>query len=269
MMPACSAMRFLLLVAIGSVLCLLVQCNDGGESSRVLNGTVLNKHEMPWLTPVFYSNYKNVVNPACTGSIIGKYHVLTAAHCYNAGWVGTGVHKRSEVVSFNKIVKWNTAPGVDIAVITLEDEIEFKPGVVEKAKLASPCESCCPTCSKNCDIDLTAAGWGRDPSDPEGSTQDSPKKTTMVCDKESKMDDFHYFRAIDKSDPHHKDVCKGDSGGPLINKNVIYGTVVRGGYCTKDPISRYGRWGTYANVRHPEIQDFIKSIVSDVEIEGQ
>ena len=35
----------------------------------------------------------------------------------------------------------------------------------------------------------------------------------MVCDKESKMDDFHYFRAIDKSDPHHKDVCKGDSGG--------------------------------------------------------
>ena len=35
----------------------------------------------------------------------------------------------------------------------------------------------------------------------------------MVCDKESKMDDFHYFRAIDKSDPHNKDVCKGDSGG--------------------------------------------------------
>ena len=54
-----------------------------------------------------------------------------------------------------------------------------------------------------------------------------------------------------------------------MNKNVIYGTVVKGGLCTKDPIGRYGRWGSYANVRHPEIQDFIKSIVSDVEIEGQ
>ena len=35
----------------------------------------------------------------------------------------------------------------------------------------------------------------------------------MVCDKESKIDDFHYFTAIDKSDPHNKDVCQGDSGG--------------------------------------------------------
>ena len=57
--------------------------------------------------------------------------------------------------------------------------------------------------------------------------------------------------------------------GPLINKNVIYGTVVSGGLCTKDAGSPHGRSGTYANVRHPEIQEFIKSIVSDVEIEGQ
>ena len=47
----------------------------------------------------------------------------------------------------------------------------------------------------------------------EGPTQDAPKKTTMVCDKKTKIDDFHYFTAIDKSDPHDKDVCQGDSGG--------------------------------------------------------
>ena len=40
----------------------------------------------------------------------------------------------------------------------------------------------------------------------------------MICDKETwvgKKDslDFHYFTAIDKSDPHNKDVCQGDSGG--------------------------------------------------------
>ena len=35
----------------------------------------------------------------------------------------------------------------------------------------------------------------------------------MVCDKKRRSFDFHYFNAVDKSDPHHKDVCQGDSGG--------------------------------------------------------
>ena len=35
----------------------------------------------------------------------------------------------------------------------------------------------------------------------------------MVCDKNKKSDDYHYFQAIDKSDPQGKDVCGGDSGG--------------------------------------------------------
>ena len=57
--------------------------------------------------------------------------------------------------------------------------------------------------------------------------------------------------------------------GPLMNKNVIYGTVVSGGPCTRGANTPHGRSGKYANVRQQEIQRFIKSIVSDVEIEGQ
>lgn len=301
MMLAHSTIQFLLLVATGSSLFLHVQCKPGGESSRVLNGTPLYKHEIPWLTPIFNSSK---TESQCTGSIIGKYHVLTAAHC-NLGdveWVATaGAHKASEVESFNKIVKFQylrngeaydiysapdreeekakwilnplfgmPSPGIDIAVLTLKDEIQFKPGVVEKAKLAPLCNSCCPRCSKGCDIDFTVAGWGNDPADPEqiGGTSDIPKKTTLVCNENEKSDDYHYFNAIDKFDPKGKDVCGGDSGGPVMNKNVIYGTVVSGYICTYEA-PETGRSGKYANVRQQEIQRFIKSIVFDVEIEGQ
>ena len=54
-----------------------------------------------------------------------------------------------------------------------------------------------------------------------------------------------------------------------MSKNVIYGTVVTGWPCTSEAVYPHGRSGKYANVRQPEIQEFIKSIVSDVEIEGQ
>ena len=57
--------------------------------------------------------------------------------------------------------------------------------------------------------------------------------------------------------------------GPLMNKNVIYGTVISGGLCANESIYDHGRSGLYANVRQLEIQNFIKSIVFDVEIEGQ
>ena len=53
-----------------------------------------------------------------------------------------------------------------------------------------------------------------------------------------------------------------------MNKNVIYGTVVSGYICTYEA-PETGRSGKYANVRQQEIQRFIKSIVSDVEIEGE
>ena len=45
--------------------------------SFVKNGTIVDPpHSMPWLVAIRIDNRRQ-----CTGSIIGKRHVLTAAHC--------------------------------------------------------------------------------------------------------------------------------------------------------------------------------------------
>ena len=51
-----------------------------------------------------------------------------------------------------------------------------------------------------------------------------------------------------------------------MNGNVIYGTVVNGLPCASEQVYDHGRSGKYSNVRHPEILEFINSIVSDLEI---
>ena len=51
--------------------------------------------------------------------------------------------------------------------------------------------------------------------------------------------------------------------------NIIFGTVIGGTHeCHWPPYPTHVRCGAYANVRHDGIQEFIRSIVPDLEIDG-
>ena len=123
-------------------------------------------------------------------SIIGKRHVLTAAHCHgNYMTVDVGAHDLRELGKVGKNVKvekfevfsdegpkelslegsdwWKDYADRDIAVITLAEDVLSDDSLkVEKAMLGPPKDTDCQDCSGTCSATFDASGWGSDPIHP-------------------------------------------------------------------------------------------------------
>ena len=51
------------------------------QNDRILNGEDVPAHKYPWLSLVEELDLNGTVVGTCTGSVISRYAVLTAAHC--------------------------------------------------------------------------------------------------------------------------------------------------------------------------------------------
>merc|ERR1712136_89869 len=238
-------------------------------TGRVRDGDIIDPpHSMPWLVSIMFKGAN-----WCTGSIIGKRHVLTAAHCYgpevyNKMSVAVGAHDLNELGKVGKEVKIEklevfTDEGPkelsleefeypkydrDIAIITLAEDV---------------------LSDESLRVEQAALGWGQDPINPK--TQSFPKTTTKRCVDCAYVDESFQY-AIDEnkttcaeSDVNnlHHDVCHGDSGGPLTvaGTRIIVGIVQNGIHCA-DPGRRVG---IYQDVLKPVVQCFIAEIVPELD----
>jgi secreted trypsin-like serine protease len=180
----------------------------------------------------------------CSGSVVHKYAVLTAAHCVvtaksaviKIGLVDQRAPKSSYDTIEAKIFIWpstysyNYRGGVnenDIALIILSKPSRFAPAPMasSKAKLKKLQST-------------TAIGWGITVETQRTitrylQTQNFPYLDPNTCKKYSGVNDPKMVCTGLNMKKYKVNICSGDSGGPLLakngKKNVIVG-VVSGSY---------------------------------------
>ncbi|KAI1702083.1 trypsin domain-containing protein [Ditylenchus destructor] len=204
-------------------------------SERIINGTLSKRGEFPWV--VWFNLTDGIPYYGCVGSVISPYHVLTAAHC-DVG-VGNNItfgvanldDKDAVILSAKKFLPHpHVKPGYinDIAIVELSEELHFndfiRPICLTKHFVETPVD-------KGIISGFGAKFWFAKDGPPPPEAYDGKLrkgKTQFVVHEDCKS---QYNRSGSHSqivkDVHicalgenEMDVYDGDSGSPLIVRNV-------------------------------------------------
>nr|XP_033322715.1 chymotrypsin-2-like [Megalopta genalis] len=179
----------------------------------------------------------------CGGSIIGKYHVLTAAHCVNAllqasddvsvvsGTIyldqGGEFHRVANMVthpSYNP----NSQPNNDVGVIKLADPINFN--TLQQAVAL-------PTSDPPANNYAIVSAWGETSSPPYGSLSNTLQYLYLHMISFSECAQFSNLdvsrSVICTYNGLNSGLCPGDSGSPLVYNGQVVGVVSRGIPCAR------------------------------------
>ncbi|XP_077318871.1 granzyme A-like [Lithobates pipiens] len=200
-----------------------------GECSKIIGGQEAAPHSRPYMALLDTNGYQ------CAGTLIKADWVLTAAHCKvnSSTTIKLGVHSRTVVNKYVQTFKYLRSKKRDFNSRTLNNDFEIVQ-LSGKAKL-NKAVKILPLPDKFDDVKdgtvCDTAGWGTtkkgivQPADKlmeVSLTAISRKKCAAKWKSGTKITN-NMMCTFDASGK--KDVCRGDSGGPLICEKMFRGII--------------------------------------------
>ena len=243
-------------------------------STKILGGTESKSGDWPWMAALLYSSVSDMWDAQyCSGVLIDKTWVLTAAHCVQGKTtsdieVAVGVYDlnnfsgtRIPVKSIHIHPDYNntTTPTNDIALLELT-QASSQP-IIPLFSGQSDEEVSASLLGRM----LTAIGWGLADGSSNWYYPTKLRQVDLPVVADSYCNDINSYPLIASQLcagwNKGKDVCKGDSGGPVVtmidNRWTHVGLVSYGMPC----IDAVGDYGVYT--RTSKFVDFIKEKVPD------
>lgn len=191
-------------------------------------------HKYPWMVAFLNRQGK----PFCSGSIISRHYILTAAHCFDSIStnyslissikVALGVQRLNEtglkeeiesILIHPKYHKTSQALFNDLALVKLKQRLVFN---INRRPI------CLPNRSMNNYRNLTVAGWGFTVED--GFPSQVLREVSLPFVENHVCADFHGDSITDDmicaGGQKDQDSCHGDSGSPLMHWQYGHAFVV-------------------------------------------